>query len=197
MPLEDGPNDVKKYLCAHLKVMHLLKQPTKRNPSLPRLVQEIVKAGKLGSMFMVRVARRSYGLLNDFAPSKEVEEKDHAALGQALLATAIVNLADNEFAKSTPPEKVHEWARENRDRWHGQIERWKPKAIVCGGTFDAVWRALGTPAWSTASTGMEYFEDPDVPGCVYLKMSHPTARYPVAMTHTYLMTSAREILEAP
>lgn len=126
-----------------------------------------------------------------------MNEKDDVALGQALLTSAIVNLADNEFEKSTPVTKVYEWAGGNLDRWHGQIERWKPRAIVCGGTFDAVWGALGEPAWSTASTGMEYFEDPDVPGCVYLEMSHPTARYPVTIAHTYLMTSAREILEAP
>ena len=189
----DGPNDEKMYEKARPKVMHLLKQPTMYNPSLPELVQRIVRENKLGKKFMYRLALRSYGLLNSFAPWNQVSEQEEKILGEALLASAIVNLADDEFAPNTPSEKVYEWATRNLNHWHGQITKWRPRFIICGGTFDAVWKALDKPEWFTASTGMEYFNDREVEGCTYLDAPHPTARYPVAMVHTYLMASAKEI----
>ena len=119
---------------------------------------------------------------------------DTQALGSALLMSGIVNLSDNEFSTTTSPDKVEEWAKGNKARWHGQIRKWQPRIVLCGGTFNPVWRALGKPEWDKASTGTEYFLDPSVPGCVYVETPHPSARYPVRMVYTYLMASAGEIL---
>lgn len=197
----DGPNDPTLWGQASPKVMHLLKQPTKNNlptkenPSLPALVRQLVQHKNIGKKFMYRVALRSYGLLNGFVPWEQAEKATEEALGKALLASAIVNLENIKFAPGTPKDSVSKFAEQKRKRWHGQIERWKPHVIVCGGTFQAVWRAMEKPPYWYASTGMCYFCDPSVSGCVYLAAPHPTARYPLSMVYTYLMVSAKEILE--
>lgn len=200
----DGPNDQTLWGQACPKVMHLLKQPTKNNlptkenPSLPALIQQLVQQKGIGKKFMYRVALRSYGLLNGFVPWEQAEKATDEALGKALLASAIVNLENMKLASDTPKGKVLEFAMDNRERWHGQIRTWKPQVIVCGGTFKPVWQAMQkiqkAPS-SRSSTGMRYFSDPSVSGCVYLDAPHPTARYPLAMVYTYLMVSAKEILE--
>lgn len=200
-PVEDGPNDQTLWGQASPKVMHLLKQPTrndlptKENPSLPALIRQLVQQKGIGKTFMHRLALRSYGLLNGFVPWEQAEKATDDALGKALLASAIVNLENIKVASGTPKDSVSEFARQNHKRWHGQIERWKPHVIVCGGTFEPVSRAMDKPPYRYASTGMRYFCDPTVSGCVYLDAPHPTARYPLSMVYTYLMVSAKEILE--
>ena len=195
MRVEDGPNDPDKYRDSSLKIVHLLKQPTEDNPSFPKLVQRIVREDRLGRRFMYRLALRSYGLLHAFAPWEKARENHDEVLGAAFLATAVVNLEKEEIATSTSQDKTDEFARRNLDTWHQQIIDLKPRIVVCGGTFNAAWRALAKPDWCKASTGMEYFRDKQVPcECIYMDAPHPSARYPLAMVHTYLMASARELL---
>jgi len=194
MICEDGPNE--KYYEASLRVIHLLKQPTKENPSLPDLIKEIVRENKLGRKFMYRVAQRSYGLLNDFESWKQVCKFESKALGEALLQSGIVNIRHDLCDNTTPQDNLVKWAKEYIERWHGQIKNCKPRLVVCGGTFRTVKQALQQQEQlQVASTGMKWFIDPVVEGCIYIDAPHPTARYPVAMVYTYIMTSAREILE--
>lgn len=68
-----------------------------------------------------------------------------------------------------------------------------PHLVVCGGTLDAAWKALGEPKWGRFNTGMEYFKDPKSP-ILYIEMPHPSARYPVKMVHSFLAASTPEIL---
>jgi len=198
--MKDGPNE--KYYEASLRVIHLLKQPTKENPSLPDLIKEIVRENKLGKKFMYRVAQRSYGLLNNFEPWKQVCKFESKALGEALLQSGIVNIRHDLCANTTPQDNLVKWANEHIEHWHGQIKNCKPRLVVCGGTFHAVKQAIKQtfkqalqPQEQVASTGMKWFIDPVVEGCIYIDAPHPTARYPVAMVYTYIMTSAREILK--
>lgn len=191
---EDGPNE--KYYEASLRVIHLLKQPTKEKPSLPELIREIVKDNKLGRKFMYRVAQRSYGLLHNFAPWEEVANQNNQILGEALLQSGIVNVVNDQCAKVTPQANLGGWAKQYINRWHGQIRECKPRLVVCGGTFSAIQGAfLQQERPKIASTGMKWFNDPELNKCTYLDAPHPTARYPLAMVYTYLMVSASEILE--
>lgn len=191
----DGPND--KYYEASLKVIHLLKQPTKYNPSLPELIRQIVEHDDLGRRFMYRIAQRSYGLLYDFAPWNEVAKQSFQILGEALLKSGIVNIVDDQWASTTPIAKLGEWAKQYRAHWHGRIKECQPDVVVCGGTFDAVKNVLlEQKNTNAASTGMRWFNDPKVDKCIYLDAPHPTARWPVAMVYTYLMVSAKEILRS-
>ena len=199
--LRDGPNNVTLYEQSPIRVMHLLKNPTppkpnesKPNESFAGLIQQLVDRANLGSTFMRRLAERSYGLRNGFADWQTTKGQDDVTLGRALLATAIVNLAKDVFSSSASPEQVQQWAKQNRAHWHGQVQRWQPDVIVCGGTCDQVWRALNEPQWQRASTGMGYFFDSAPKGAVYLDAPHPSVRWPASMVHTYLMVSAREVL---
>lgn len=200
--VEDGPNDSERYNETSLKIFHLLKQPTQDNDSLPKLVQQVVKANNLGKKFLYRLATRTYGLLNGFEPWETVIEREHedveglGVLGDALLRSGIVNLKNDSVANSTPKSNVYEWAQSYITRWHGQIEKWKPQLVVCGGTFDAVKNALSPKDVRTASTGMQWFADPKLDNCIYLDAPHPSARYPRRMVHTYLMASAQDILKS-
>ena len=194
--VKDGPNE--KYSEASLKIIHLLKQSTEDNPSLPKLVRQIVDNGNLGRRFMYRIAQRSYGLLHNFASWKEVNEVNEQGsqiLGQALLKSGIVNIVNDQYASTTPKAKLTEWAEQYRGHWHGKIKECRPDVIICGGTFDAVKNVLlPQKGANVASTGMSWFNDPQVDKCIYLEAPHPTARYPVAMVYTYLMVSAQEIM---
>ena len=191
MPVEDGANS--RYAESTVKVLHLLKQPTEDNPSMSRLVDNLVKDDALGRRFMYRLALRSYALQNGFLPYGEAEAASQQVLGEALQHSAIVNLENGAFAKSTERNTVKEFATQNRERWHAKVLELRPNFVVCGGTFNAVWQALCRPHCSTVRTGMEYFRDPDYPEGVYLDMCHPTARYPMAMVHTYLVESVKEL----
>lgn len=193
----DGRVDVERFKKASLRIVHLLKQPTEYNPSLSGLIQRLVQENRLGKKLMYRLALRSYGLLHEFKSFRETREIPRKELGESLLQVAIVNLEKTELSRSTSPEDTERYARDNRERWHGQIQEYSPHLILCSGTFSGVWRALGIPECKCkrASTGMWWFCDPEVPSCVYLDICHPMARYPLGMVHTYLMMSAKEILE--
>lgn len=191
--VEDGPNSL--YSTASLKVMHLLKQPTNADPpSIPDAVDYIAKKGRPDSGWAWRVSERSFALLNDCSSYEEVRRASGAALCRALQSVAIVNLCHDQLARSTPRSSLIPWATSNKARWHGQIVRYRPRLIVCGGTFDAVWQALGRPSRSCTTSGMDFFHDGEVPDCAYLDMSHPGAYFPLPMVLTYLIVGAREIL---
>ncbi|MCK4276923.1 MAG: hypothetical protein KAX78_10445 [Phycisphaerae bacterium] len=192
--VKDGPVDQDRFSKAPLRIVHLLKQATEFNASFTELIERIVRENRLGKKFMYRLALRSYGLLHGFMSFRETEKVSDKELGESLLQVAIVNLEKIALSRSTSQEDTEKFARDNRERWHGQIQKCRPHLIVCGGTFTAVWRALDKPEWHTASTGMDWFCDREVPSCVYLDMCHPTARYPLGMVHTYLMMSAKETL---
>ena len=191
--VQDGPIDLVRYRQAPLKIMHLLKQPTEHNPSLPELFRELVAEGKWFPLIL-RVAQRSYCLLNAPSPWKQVAELPRETLAESLLCSAVVNLANDEFQRSTPINKMMEWARSKKDRWHGQVRTYEPDVVVCGGTCDAAWTALGKPEWVKLSTGMECFHDPEIPSCLYVEMPHPSAQYPVKLVYTFLAAGVPEIL---
>lgn len=191
--VKDGPNNEERYREASLKIIHLLKQPTRDSGSLPELVRGIVRDNKLGRKFMYRVAQRSFGLLNNFAPWKKACDQSDEALGKALLQSGIVNIVNDQCASSTPKSSLFELAEKYKERWYRQIRNWQPELVVCGGTFDAIIQVLKRKPIK-ASTGMRWFKNSEVEQCIYLDAPHPTARYPVAMVYTYLMVSAREIL---
>ena len=192
--VKDGPIDPALYAQISPKILHLLKQPTTYNPSLPALFRELVEDSRW-SMLMRRTAERSYCILNHFASWEEVSAAGDIALGNALRCSAVVNLANDDFKAGTSPEKVYEWARTRKARWHGQIKAYSPDIIICGGTFSAVWQALGRPDdWAETTTGMQYFQDPEVKGCTYIEMPHPSVRWPKAMVYTFLAASVPEIL---
>jgi len=200
----DGPNNIEMYNAASLKIFHLLKQPTKymplpeHKPSLPELVQDIVKKvkekkQKLGK-FMLRLAQRSYGLLNGFVLWEIVTMQGYENLGDALLKTGIVNIVDDKIAKETTKKFLQENTPKYKEHWHGQILKYKPDVVVCGGTFGAVCDTLGAEYYET-STGMKWFKDPELENCVYLRVWHPSAwRKPVCRIHDLLMIGAKEIL---
>ena len=190
----DGPIDPGKYMEASLRVLHLLKQPTEYNQSLPRLFLDLI-AEQQWSTLMVRVAQRTYSLQHKGASWYETPDKDKPALAEALKASAVVNLDNSRFKKNTPPEELAQMAKDNLPRWRGVILECRPNVVVCGGTFDVVWKALGeSKIWDTFSTGMQYFPDPGNPAVLYIQMPHPSAMYPAAMMHTFLAASAPEIL---
>ncbi len=191
MAVEDGANS--RYAESTVKVLHLLKQPTEDNPSMSGLVDNLVETDKLGREFMYRLALRSYALQNGLLPYGEAVGASQQVLGEALQRSAIVNLENGALARSTEKEAVKEFATQNRERWHAKVLELRPNFVVCGGTFNPVWQALCKPHYSTVRTGMEYFRDPDCPEGVYLDMCHPTARYPLAMVHTYLVESVKEL----
>lgn len=192
MPVEDGGNSL--YAESTVKVLHLLKQPTKEdNPSMSRLVDDLVEADNLGRKFMYRLALRSYALQNGFLPYGLAKGASQHILGEALRRSAIVNLENAASATSTERNAVKEYAIRNLQRWHRKVLDLRPDFVVCGGAFGAVWQALGRPDSRTVRTGMKCFRDPDCLQAVYLDMCHPTARYPLAMAHTYLVESAKAV----
>ena len=194
MAVEDGANS--RYDESKVKVLHLLKQPTEDNALMSELVDDIVRAGKLGGKFMYRLALRSYALQNGCLAHQETRKISKQDLGNALQQSAIVNLENEKLARSTDKKKVFEFAErnENKERWHGKILKLQPHFVVCGGTFGAVRKALGSPKnQGTTETGMDYFREPGHHDIVYLDMCHPSARYPLAMQHTYLVESAKEL----
>ena len=194
--VKDGPVVQERFSKASLplRIVHLLKQPTESNASLTELIQTLIQEDRLGKKFMYRLALRSYGLLHEFKSFLETQKVSTEELGESLLEVAIINLEKTALSRSTSPEDTKRFARDNRERWHGQIQEYQPHLILCGGTFSAVWSALDKPKWQRASTGMGWFCDAEVPSCVYLDICHPTARYPLGMVHSYLMMSAKEIL---
>ena len=195
MAVEDGRNS--RYGEGSVKVLHLLKQPTMDNPSMPKLVDDLTKREKLGWKFMYRLAIRSYALQNGFLSYGEVKNESKHNLVLALQRSAIVNLENNEFSTSTDKEAVLDFAIRNKDRWYGKILELQPDFVVCGGTFDAVWRALDITEGGITQTGMKYFYDPEASGVVYLGMCHPSAHYPLGMKHTFLVESAKELYSNP
>ncbi len=209
--VEDGPNCPEKYKNATPRILHLLKQPTMGPPdqplSLPELVQKIVKVNEgsersdIGRKMMYRLAQRSYGIQNGFSSWEKVADRDDATIGDALLSSAIVNIKNDKYSGTTKPNDLYEWAKTEFTKWHGRVEEFNPQIVLCGGTFKAVCWAFdevsGNEIYIThASTGMKYFCDhgPKIPSCVYLDAPHPSARYPVSMVYTYLMSSAKDIL---
>jgi len=193
MAVEDGANS--RYDESKVKVLHLLKQPTEDNASMSELVDDIVRAGKLGGKFMYRLALRSYALQNDCLTYQETRKISKQDLGVALQRSAIVNLENKEYAKSTPREDLVNSAKRNEKRWHDKITDLRPHFVICGGTFNAVRKALNKPQPDATKTGMKYFREPkhhdhDI---VYLDAYHPSARCSVAMVHTYLVESAKEL----
>jgi hypothetical protein len=190
--VKDGPND--RYREAHLKIIHLLKQPTKCEKSLPELIKRLVEGNKLGRKLMFRLAQRTYGLLHEFTSWEEVQRQDTKSLGDALLRSGIVNIIDNEYSTKTPNDKLYQGVKDYKERWHGKLQECIPDLVICGGTFYAILKAWTGLKTETSSTGMEWFRDPDIKNCVYLNTPHPMARYPVAIVYTYLMVSAEEII---
>ncbi len=190
----DGPIDPETYKRASIRVLHLLKQPTQFNESLPRLFLDLITE-KNWSMLMERVAQRTHCLQQNGVPWHDTPVKGDVALVEALKASAVVNLENAIFKKNTPLDELDKMALDNLPRWHNVILESKPDVVICGGTFDAVWKALGGPDWKKFSTGMQYFTNPDCPTVLYVEMPHPSARYPAAMTHTFLAASTREILD--
>lgn len=194
--VEDGALDPGRYQECRPRIAHLLKNPTQYTPSIPDLVRKAIeKSGSVKGRLWLRLARRSYGLLNGFADWKDVCGLTRACLAESLLQVALVNVAYDE--DSTPSKAVlGAWAKAKLARWHGRILAIMPNIVLCGGTFYPVWRSLGNPTCRSASTGMRWFRDPEIKDCVYLDTTHPSHRYPVSMVHTYLMASARDILSA-
>ena len=80
MSVQDGGNSL--YDEAGVKVLHLLKQPTQDNPSMPKLVDWLVENDKLGRKFMYRLALRSYAMQNDFCTYEEGRGASDEAPGQ-------------------------------------------------------------------------------------------------------------------
>jgi len=194
--VEDGPN--KYYSKSNIKIIHLLKQPTKNTgKSLPKLIEEIVK-DKLGRKFMYYLATRTYGLLNKFASWEETISKSDQVLGESLLKSGIINIEKKETVSTSNSAKVDKWAKDNKKCWHGQILKHKPDLVICGKTFNAVIKALNISKSKiqTAPTGMRYFVDPDIDKqIIYLDTFHPTAwKPPREKVHNDLMASAEIIL---
>jgi hypothetical protein len=198
--VEDGVICEPAYRRARPKVLHLLKLPPGDALSLPALIRDCVEPGRLNGL-LLRLAWWSYGLTHDFCPWAQVPPRDQRpGAATALLGSAIVNLNNAEIASGTDDADLGPWAEQNFARWHdAKIGDARPDIVVCGNTLDAAWKAFGSarrrsPEKFRASTGMHFFHDPSMPGCVYLEMPHPSVRCGASVAYTYLMVSAREIL---
>lgn len=191
--VQDGPIDPKKYAQASVKILHLLKQPTEYNRSLPELFRELM-AKEDWPTLMRRTAERSFCILNGGPSWREVLKARYSGLESAMLCSAVVNVVNDQFRASTDVDKLYDLAKTQKARWHGQIRKYKPDIVVCGGTFNPAWKALEKPEYYTTSAGMEYFFDPGLVGCIYIEMPHPSVRYPMAMVYTYLAANVSEIL---
>ena len=201
--VQDGAVDPQAYESARPRIVHLLKQPTEYNPSLPQLIVRDIRGKSLGRLFR-RMGERSYCLQSGGRPWAELtheKEAPHELLSEALKRSAVVNVENRSCSKRTSGADLIRWALDNMRRWHTKIQELKPDIVVCGGTASAVWKAFGKRAegkehpWCRVSTGMWYFRDPEIAGCLYIAMPHPSARCPGNVVYTYLAASAREIPE--
>jgi hypothetical protein len=197
--VNDGPIDKGRWWkAAPRKIMHLLKQPTEINESFTALIQEIHAKSEDMPRFFRPIAERSIAIQDLKRSWKSIEGAKPSELWEALLTSAIVNLDNAHISLRTPIESLSGMAKGNFDRWHNQICLCKPTVVLCGGNYDAVIEAFPDghkPVHNKATTGMKYFIDPLVDGCIYLEAPHPSCfSIPRRMVHAYLTLSAREIL---
>jgi hypothetical protein len=189
----DGILDPNLYANSSIKIAHLLKQPTKNEESIPQIVIRLRDENSLGGGLFYRLALRSYGILNGFASYSQCRREKPAILGQALGQSAIINLADDVFSKSTSPEQLHQLAFLNKNKWLNKISQCKPDIVLCSGTFNVVTNILQQNENATCScTGMCWFKFSEL-DCIFCDVPHPSVRYPLAMVHTYIMEGVRDI----
>lgn len=196
--VRDGANSLYPSPDTRYRVCHLLKNPTELRGSISSLVDCLVREHNLGRTFLFRVALRSYAVLNKLPTFSDLPLYATSQVEEALLRSSIVNLSKCDIVPNASPEQVRNWARNNRDEWLGQLQDLRPHVILCGGTFRAACEALeATSQVKTSRSGMKYIRLDGVPDATILDVCHPSARYPLAMVHTHLMETCRELQLGP
>jgi hypothetical protein len=179
--VDDGPISKENYWKKEniIKVLHLLKEPTEQNDSIPNLV--INKGLDILSTTLFRVsARRSHCIQNNKYPDwKTIKELEKQVLFDALKKSAVVNLSkicrfdkERKEPRTTPRRLVFEFAKNYYERWFGKLQECKPNVVICGGTFDAVLKTLKIKDEDIkyTSTGMCCFKTIDA---LFLDCRHP------------------------
>src|SRR5688572_7177593 len=114
-----------------VRVLHILKNPTRnpdetQRPTFAALVDSVRE--NPGRRLLGRVAQRSWAIRNGKSEYALAYRADPAALGDALQSSAIVNLSDTEFSKTTGHRHVDRWGRTSD--WSDRIDRIKPRPHI-------------------------------------------------------------------
>ena len=192
--VDDGTVCPDLYQKEVLKIAHLLKEPTEKNESLAKVIEDsVIKDGKVkGSLFKV-TARRSYCIQNYFPAWMQLKGNE-SKYADALRRSAIVNMGPEPGEYSTGNERLEKLCTQWKERWYDKkLKALAPKIVICGGTFCEAEKILKHKGIELM-TGMRYFVDSEL-GAVFLDCYHPSFRGNHAMEYCYFCESCKCLKE--
>ena len=192
--VDDGAVCPDLYQKEVLKIAHLLKEPTEKNESLAKVIEDsVIKDGKVkGSLFKV-TARRSYCIQNGLPAWMELKGHESKYI-DALRRSAIVNMGPEPGGYSTESERLEKLCKQWKIRWYDKkLNALSPKVVICGGTFCVAEKVLKYKGIELM-TGMKYFEDSEL-GAVFLGCYHPSFRGNHAIEYCYFRESCKCLKE--
>lgn len=131
------------------RVLHLLKEPTKRilrpGSELPLGLPEVIRDcacqddGTVKGRLWKVSARRSYAVKSGLPPWEETEQEEHS-FADAFLSSAVINLNDTIplGTKKRPRSNNRELLKAAGPRWDDRREKiisLEPDVVICGGTY--------------------------------------------------------------
>jgi hypothetical protein len=193
--VEDGPlgRNEDKYQEQKIRVLHLLKNPTKCNKDM----REALDKYGVSAWFWKISAIRTYFIITFYEKKKTLNWNDikpilndhRKLLYGEIIKSAIVNLSKKPGNRTTMDEEVCRFAEQNFEEWFQQLLKYKPNVIICGGTFNAVFNTLKKKGYvknedkRNTLNGEQYFIfEKESLKAVFLGCCHPSR---LSYTHKY------------